>query len=48
MEKRNKIIYWAATALLAFGMLWSGIQQIFRTKPMVDLITTLGYTVYFL
>jgi uncharacterized membrane protein len=48
MEKRNKIIYWTATALLAFGMLWSGIQQIFRTKAMVDLVTPLGYPVYFL
>jgi len=48
MEKRNKIIYWIATALLAFGMLASGLQQIFHTKQMVDLITPLGYPVYFL
>ncbi len=48
MEKRNKIIYWVATALLALGMSGSGLQQIFRTKPMIDLITPLGYPVYFL
>ncbi len=48
MEKRNKIIYWIATALLAFGMLGSGIQQVLRTKAMVDLITPLGYPAYFL
>lgn len=48
MEKRNKIIYWVATALLALGMLGSGLQQIFRTKQMVDLITPLGYPLYFL
>lgn len=48
MEKRNKIIYWIATALFAFGMLASGLQQIFRTKQMVDLIVPLGYPVYFM
>ena len=48
MEKRNKIIYWVATALLAFGMLGSGIQQVLRTKPMIDLLTPLGYPVYFM
>src|SRR5471030_2694400 len=48
MEKRNKIIYWVATVLLAFGMLASGLQQILRTKAMIDLVTPLGYPVYFL
>jgi uncharacterized membrane protein YphA (DoxX/SURF4 family) len=48
MEKRNKIIYWVATALLAFGMLASGVQQIFRAQAMIDLIAPLGYPVYFL
>ncbi len=48
MERRNIIIYWVATALLAFGMLASGIQQVLRTKEMVDLITALGYPAYFL
>jgi DoxX-like family len=48
MEKRNKIIYWVATALLAIGMLQSGIFAVLRTKQWVDLITPLGYPLYFL
>jgi DoxX-like family len=48
MEKTKLIIYWIATALLAFGMLSSGLSQIFHAKAMVDLVTTLGYPVYFL
>src|SRR5580698_746649 len=48
MEKRNKIIYWIATALLAIGMLQSGIFAVLRTKQWVDLVTALGYPVYFL
>jgi len=48
MEKRNKLIYWIATGLLAFGMFTSGLQQIFRAKGMIDIITPLGYPLYFL
>jgi uncharacterized membrane protein YphA (DoxX/SURF4 family) len=48
MEKRNKIIYWIATALFCFGMLASGLQQVFHTKMMIDLVTPLGYPVYLL
>ncbi|MDB5126275.1 DoxX family protein [Mucilaginibacter sp.] len=48
MEKRNLIIYWFATGLLAFGMLGSGLAQIFHAKDMVDLIVPLGYPLYFL
>jgi uncharacterized membrane protein len=48
MEKRNKIIYWVATALLSFGMLASGLQQLFQTKAMVDIMVPLGYPQYFL
>jgi len=48
MEKRNKIIYWIATSLLAVGMLQSGIFAVLRTKQWVDLVTNLGYPVYFL
>jgi len=46
MEKRNKIIYWIATALLAFGMAASGIQQIIQTKPMLEILGHLGYPPY--
>ena len=48
MEKRNLIIYWVATGLLAVGMFSSGMAQIFHAKAMVDLITPLGYPLYFL
>ena len=48
MEKRNKIIYWVATTLLAVGMLQSGIFAVMRTKQWVDLIVSLGYPIYFL
>lgn len=48
MEKRNKIIYWIATALLAFGMLASGIQQVLKTSEMGVMIAQLGYPAYFM
>ena len=48
MAKRNKIIYWVATGLLCFGMLGSGLAQIFHAKEMVDLVVPLGYPLYFL
>lgn len=48
MTKRNKIIYWIATSLLAFGMLQSGIFALMRAKEWIDLVTGLGYPVYFL
>jgi uncharacterized membrane protein len=48
MTKGKKIIYWIATGLLAIGMLQSGIFAVLRTKEWVDLVTGLGYPVYFL
>ena len=48
MTKRNKIIYWITTGLLAFGMLAQGFTQIFHTKAFVDLFVHLGYPLYFL
>ena len=48
MEKRNKIIYWVSTGLLAFGMLSSGLAQISHAKYMVDIIVPLGYPLYFM
>ncbi len=48
MEKRNKIIYWIATALFTVGMTASGIQQIVQTKEMTDMIAHLGYPAYFM
>jgi len=49
MTKRNKIIYWATTGFLAFGMLAQGFAQIFLTKGYVDMVVAhLGYPSYFL
>jgi uncharacterized membrane protein YphA (DoxX/SURF4 family) len=48
MEKKNKIIYWIATALMASGMLVSGLQQLFHTDEMADMIAHLGYPHYFM
>jgi uncharacterized membrane protein len=46
---RNKIIYWATTGFLAFGMLAQAITQIFHAKGYVDMIIVhLGYPLYFL
>lgn len=48
MKKRNKIIYWIATAWLSLGMLSTGIVQLLRVKPETDFIINLGYPAYFL
>ena len=48
MEKGKLITYWIATALLAIGMLQSGIFAVLRTKQWIELVTGLGYPVYFL
>lgn len=46
--KASKIIYWIATGWLALGMLSTGIVQLFKMKQETDLMTHLGYPVYFL
>ena len=48
MTKRNKIIYWIATAWLALGMLSTGIVQLIRMPEEVSVITNLRYPVYIL
>ena len=48
MKKRDKIIYWIATLWLALGMTSTGIVQLLKTKEEVDLMTGLGYPIYFL
>src|SRR3954466_9840110 len=48
MTKRNKIIYWIATIWLALGMTVPGIVQLIHMKEEVDMMTHLGYPVYFL
>lgn len=48
MAKGNTIIYWTSTLLLSFAMLGGGLGQLFRTQANIDVITHLGYPVYFL
>ena len=49
MKKRNKIIYWVATGLLAFGMVSQGFAQLLHTEGYVDIISVhLGYPLYLL
>ncbi|MEP6677536.1 MAG: DoxX family protein [Ferruginibacter sp.] len=48
MTKRNKIIYWIATAWLALGMVSTGIVQLLKMKQETDMFTRLGYPVYLL
>jgi uncharacterized membrane protein YphA (DoxX/SURF4 family) len=48
MRKRNKIIYWIATIWLALGMLSTGIVQLLQEEKEVEMMTRLGYPVYFL
>lgn len=48
MSKRNKIIYWIATGWLALGMLSTGVVQLLKIKEEAELMTHLGYPLYFL
>jgi len=48
MTKRNKIIFWIATIWLALGMLSTGIVQLLKLKEEADMMTRLGYPLYFL
>jgi uncharacterized membrane protein len=49
MNKKNKTLYWATTAFLAFGMLAQGLTQISHSEGYVKMIVVdLGYPAYFL
>ncbi|MBF4492651.1 DoxX family protein [Flavobacterium sp. MR2016-29] len=48
MTKRNKIIYWIATAWLSLGMLSTGIVQLLQLKEEKEMMAHLGYPLYFL
>ncbi len=48
MSKRNRIIYWIATLWLALGMLSTAIVQLIKMEKEVDMMTHLGYPIYFL
>lgn len=46
--KRNRIIYWIATIWLSLGMVSTGIVQLVKLPEEVDVMTRLGYPLYFL
>ena len=48
MTKRNKIIYWIVTIWLSLGMLSTAIVQLLKTEDEVEMMTRLGYPIYFL
>lgn len=51
MNKRNRIIYWAATIWLALGMTFTGAGQIIGMESGtggVDMMKDLGFPVYIL
>jgi uncharacterized membrane protein len=48
MKKRNNIIYWIATIFLSIGMLAGGIQQLLQIGGYVEIVSKLGYPLYFL
>jgi hypothetical protein len=46
MEKRNKIIYWIATALLSVVMLMSGVMYLMQGAMIKEEFLLLGYPAY--
>lgn len=46
--KRNRVLYWVFTLWLSLGMASTGIVQLLRMKSEVDLMSGLGYPIYFL
>jgi uncharacterized membrane protein YphA (DoxX/SURF4 family) len=48
MTKKNKIIYWIATIWLSLGMTSTGIVQLMKIKEEEELMSRLGYPMYFL
>lgn len=46
--KRDKIIYWATTGLLAAGMVMSGVMYLSKNEEMVTNFIAIGYPVFML
>jgi uncharacterized membrane protein YphA (DoxX/SURF4 family) len=44
--KRDKIIYWATTGLLAAGMVMSSVMYLSESQEMVTNFTAIGYPVF--
>lgn len=48
MTRINKIIYWVVTIYLALGMAAGGIQQMLQIGGYNEIVSSLGYPLYFL
>jgi hypothetical protein len=48
MNKKNIIIYWTSTILLALGMFSGGLAQLLRVRESVAGVVHIGYPLYFL
>ncbi len=46
--KRDKIIYWIATGLLAAGMVMSSVLYLGKSEEMVTNFTSIGYPMFML
>lgn len=46
--RAGKITYWIATIWLALGMVSTAIVQVIKKQEEVDMMTHLGYPIYFL
>jgi uncharacterized membrane protein YphA (DoxX/SURF4 family) len=47
MTRTKKIVYWVATVWLALGMVSSAIVQLLDVKDEVEMMTHLGYPLFF-
>jgi uncharacterized membrane protein len=48
MTRRIKIVYWVITIYLALGMTAGGIQQMLQIGGYNEIVSSLGYPLYFL
>ena len=48
MTKRIRITYWVSTIWLALGMLSTGVVQLIKMDKDVEMMSHLGYPVYFM
>jgi hypothetical protein len=44
--RANRLLFWAATGLLALGMIFGGLSQLFRASWNVEGLLHLGYPLY--
>ena len=47
-KKIDQIVYWVATLWLSLGMVSTGLVQLIGEETTVELMTSMGYPLYFL